>query len=473
MHKKLILLFLIFIGILLPCIIVSLSGFTLINDGVDWVLNALSNFSENHLYLGGHFSHRARKIVISLQILPVNFAYFLFKINSLKILTNIYAVSLIALPSLLCLYSAFLFYRAKKFYLSFIPALELIAVIYPIIEYGVNEANIAVFFYFILFQYLLLNLNLKFYDKFILLLLCIAIYYSHEAIVLYAPLLWITYFFYTNKNSKFLKFCFINTILAFIEMFIFAYTPFGPNILENNSFGSALSFLHPPLFWHDFNGLVINYHACYFFIFSFLFAIALFIKNLKFHISLNSAILIIFLFVSLEYYTYIFYLYKYMCIYFLLIFTMVLIILFKKQDYLKSLSKRCIPIIFLCLIINNVYFINLAKDYRAYNQRLLSAAEKGYFYYNENISYYTDLDFHKYLLNGHIEQISYSIIAINSKKNKNITKGIILGFNEKRHPIYYCDGHINVPGGALDIQPETKFWNLTNYKKYFINNCSW
>ncbi len=102
------------ICIVIPCVFVTFSTSSMTSDGANFFLNALSSFSSGHLYVENSFDHRARMSVMFLNFLPLNIAYFIFKIHSLKILSYVYSSTLICLPVIFCLYSVYMFKRAEK-----------------------------------------------------------------------------------------------------------------------------------------------------------------------------------------------------------------------------------------------------------------------------------------------------------------------------------------------------------------------
>ncbi len=466
--------FIILLFTLLPCFFVTLTNSSLLDDASNYVLNALSHFSNGDMYIQNSFDHRARMSVLFLTFIPLNIAYFIFKITSLKWLVHIYACTLFLLPVLLCFFSVFLFFKAKKDYLSIFPILLLSIGIFPVFPYGCVENYTAVFVLLIFFQYFYLNFKLKIYDYLIFILISLSLYNLHECIVLISPIIWYTYFKISDKNNKILLFGFINSLLAFILYFIFAYTPIGPEILSDYAVVSSIYFLYWGILVQGYKGSLINFNLFYYLLIS-ANIIALFrYTNLKRLSIIAISSFIIFLILIPFFDFYLFKLYRFTSIYMLMIFTIFLILKNKDDTLLKKISKNSIPLVILSFIISNIYIYLYSYQYQQFNKELVKASNHKVFYFEDKINDFDKLPIFRgnmIVNNNHISQIAYSIIAINSEKNNNITNGIIIGMKENKIIPNYCNNTLYVNGGALKIEMETKFWNISQFKPYFYENC--
>jgi len=430
-------------------------------------MNALNDLNLENWHWGCRFSHRAHKIILVLHLIPLNLAYHIFKIDSLNMLAHIYAVSFAAFPMILSIYSIYLCFRAQKQHLAVFPVFQAL-ILLPLIQYGGVETFTSGFLFLILIQYFLFNFKLNIFDKILLVLLCISIYYSHESIVLYAPLMLAAYLKYSDKNSSMLKFCAVNAVLAFTAMFIFAFTPFGPDILEGGAADSLFPFMHIPLFWINNTGITVNFHALFYLTFLISLVSALTVKNLKFNIIINAVIFIIFAVFKNNFETSLFVSYKFLSIYLPLLLTAVMIFFLKKEDFLKTAAYNSIPLICFMLILGNIYIFNSAESYMEFSSKLRQAAEKGYFYYSDDISFFENAELYSYLMRGDPEQLAYSVIAVNSLKNRNSTKGLVIGYDKENMQIHKCGKQLHNKGGLMWIKPKTKFWDLRPYKEHFI-----
>ena len=454
-----------------PCIIAAKTNVTLLYDGANFILNALSSFSENKFYVENNFLLRARMTVIFLDFLPLNIAYFVFKISNFKILTAIYSATLIFLPVLLCLYSILLFFRVQKKYLSVFPLILLGIGILPVTPYGCVECYRAVFIFFVLFLYFLLPVKFTKLDYIIFIILNILIYNAHEACLLFIPFIWYTFLKISDKNNKILLFGFINSIFVFILYVIFLLTPFGPDILADNALISTIYCFFPPFYIIDKS--LINFHL-------FLYALVL-INILSVLYFKSKTIPVITAFISLlslllafpEIFEFNFLnMYRFVNIYMLLFITLILILLNNKQDLLTKISYKLIPLTLFGLIAGNVFITEYSKEFHQFMNELVSVSNKQIFYLVQDKTNLSNYKIYKGHLDNqwNIEQIAYSIIAINSIQNRNKTKSIIIGYDQKTD-IHYCGDIIRAEGGALNIKTETPFWTLTDFKYLFRNAC--
>ena len=455
----------IFILLLLPCIIVTFTNSSLLNDAANWILNALSSFSDGRWYIENNFDHRARMSVLFLHFLPLNIAYFLFKINSFNSLVHIYSATLVILPTISCLYSVYLFYRAEKFNLALFPLFILSTGIFPVITYGCVECFLTVVLFFILFQYFYLNLKLKLLDYIIFILIVILAYDLHECIVIIYPIIVLTYFKNSNRNNL-LKFGLISLTLAFIMYFIFAFTNIGPKLLSDNAVNSIFYFLYPPLFTDN----MINFHCLFYLLFLLNFFVICISNNKKipYIISILSGILLIgsFKYWFLAYYV----MYRFLCIFITCIFMLILI--FAKSEFLNRFAKNSVLYLVLSLIVSNMFIFEFSRQFNEFEKRISLVSQKAVFYMKDKKEVFGNLPIYRYNMSdyGNIEQIAYSIIAVYSNKNTS-PKGIIIGEDANGIIPSYCNDTLYVEGGALHIKMKTKFWDISQFKPYFKEKC--
>ncbi len=411
-NNKGILYFIILILLLLPCIIVIYTNSSLLNDASNWILNALSCFSDGRWYIENNFDHRARMSVLFLHFLPLNIAYFLFKIHSFNCLVHIYSATLIILPVISCLYSVYLFYRAKKFNLAVFPLFILSAGIFPVIMYGCVEAFLSVILFFILFQYFYLNLKLKLYDYISFVLIVILAYDLHECIVMIYPIIVLTYFKHSNKNNI-LKFGLISLTLAFIMYFLFAFTNIGPKILSDNAVNSVFYSLYLPLFIEN----LINFHYLFYLLFLLNFCVICLSKNKKLP-CIISALSVILLIVSFKYWFFEAYvMYRFVCIFITCIFMLILI--FAKSEFLNRFTKNSVIYLVISLIVSNIFIFEFSRQFNEFEKRISLVSQEAVFYMKDKKEVFGNLPIYRYNMSdyGNIEQIAYSIIAIYSDKN--------------------------------------------------------
>ena len=470
MKKKYLFYVFVIFMLLFPCIAAFISNFTLTHDSANWFMNALNDLNSGNWHWGCRFPHRAHKIILILHLIPLNCAYHIFKIDSLNMLAHIYAVSFAAFPMILSIYSIYLCFRAQKKHLAVFPVFQAL-ILLPLIQYGGVETFTSGFLFLILIQYFLFNFKLNRLDKILLVLLCISLYYSHESIVLYAPFMLAAYLKHSDKNSPMMKFCAVNAVCAFITMFIFAFTPFGPNILEGGASDSLFTFMHIPLFWKSAAGITVNFHALFYCAFVISLLSAFTVKNLKFNIILNAVFFIISAVLKGSFETNLFVSYKFLSIYLPLLLTAVMIFFLRKEDFIKAAALNSIPLICFMLISGNIYIFNYAESFMEFSSKLRQAAEKGYFYYSDDISFFENEKLFGYLMRGDPEQLAYSAIAVNSVKNRNKTKGLIIGYDKENMQIHKCGKMLHNEGGLMWIKPKTKFWDLRPYKEHFIQYC--
>lgn len=460
--------FIIFL-ILFPCYIVTITNSNTIDDASNFILNALNSFSENKWYIENNFDHRARMSIMLIDFLPINISYFIFKIKSLKILVHIYAFILFFIPILLCAYSCYLFKRNNIGYMSIFPLLLLIIGVFPVFPYGCVEAYISVFIFFILFQYFLINMRFSKIDYFIFVLLCIAIMNAHESILLFAPILWITYGKFSNKNNKILKWGGVtSTIISFIIYICFAVNIIPPHILCDNGLHSSYVCFIPGLYIFNIDSM-INFHLLFYFLTLINILNILFNnKNKYLNIILPFICLILFCITYQHLYLYLYKIYRFVCIYLLIGISLFIICKYNNKLYLQEITKKSLPFIITSLLICNIYIIDYSSKYDNFMKQLVISSKKPIFYFKDDIeSYKTDF-FENNInnLNNHISQLAYSIIAINSQKNKNNTKGIIYAYDNNSLKINKEPNRINVDVGALNINIKNEFWDITP----FINN---
>ena len=154
----------------------------------------------------------------------------------------------------------------------------------------------------------------------------------------------------------------------------------------------------------------------------------------------------------------------------MLLFEIIILFIINKEESSKKLAFALIPLLVSVSIIANIYIFNSGIELNKTFNKLRQGAEKGYFYLKDADNLFGK-EFKPYGMGG-TEQISYSIIAVNSKKNRNLTKGMIFSYNDFFNIINYCNNKVHATGGALDINFSTTFWDLTPYKEHFIENCN-
>lgn len=206
----------------------------LIYDGVIWFINILDKMSDNEWCFMFWSFYRPRGFTNFINELPMNMAYHIFGISSKNILAFIFSLPLFLFPFLATIQHYILAKKSKRYDIVIFSIFLYSFFIIPISMYSIFEGMLAASVFFLLFHYLISNIDYNIKDILILILLILISYNSHECNACSGLLMFFMSLFYAKKSDTKRK--------KVIKYFI------GINALLMSIYYSAYYFFVPPDF---------------------------------------------------------------------------------------------------------------------------------------------------------------------------------------------------------------------------------
>ena len=190
-------------------------------DSSGFMLDMLNSFSNNKLGLAIDPS-RSRFSILLIQEVLVVIAYHIFTIKNKFILMGIYSFAQIAFPFLILIWNYYISKRTGKINVFYWSLMTYGILVLPCLIFSVVETHIGIMLHFILWNYLVTDIDYKKRDIIYIILLLIIMCGTYEYVACIGIIFFIAYMFY-NKPEYSLKQRIIKSIIGFGSLYCAIY----------------------------------------------------------------------------------------------------------------------------------------------------------------------------------------------------------------------------------------------------------